>query len=174
MLSEIQLFNWNIIDFENQFGVVFSRETALMVEYNNSKSFHLLAIEWFKQTVVPNKRILSFIGTIDPQENNGGFAVLVLVNNGPIFDHFEIWDLNSNILQSGGLFPNGVPKYGGGPNPSVQGIVDKSYKDVTVTKFDNRIRVQGKIDISILWGLFELDVIDFDITIDLTTLKFVP
>lgn len=176
MLQEISLFNGNICDFEYRFGVCFSRETALMVEYNNFKSFHLLASEWVKQTVAPNKRILSFIATIDPQANDGGFAVVVLVNDASNFNHVEIWDYNSNVLQSGPIFPTGIPKYGGGPNPALQGIVDKSYKDVTVTKnpADNTIRIRGTIDISFLWGLFAIDLIDFDITINLTTLKFQP
>lgn len=175
MLSEILLFNGNICDFESKFGVCFSRETAVMVEYNNFKSFHLLASEWVKQTVAPNKRILSFIAAIDPQANDGGFAVVVLVNSGSNFDHFEIWDYNSNTLQSGSIFPEGVPKYGGGPTPSIA-FIQPSQHDVTVTKnpADNTIRVRGTIDVDVLWGLFRIDIGVFDVTIDLTTLKVQP
>ncbi|OGU38412.1 MAG: hypothetical protein A2X61_11480 [Ignavibacteria bacterium GWB2_35_12] len=81
--------------------------------------------------------------------------------------------MNSNVLTSGNV-SSGGPKYGGGPDPVTFGIVDSTQHDVTVTKSDNTIRIRGTNDISILWGLINIDTCTFDVTIDLTTLQPVP
>lgn len=172
MLPEISLINGNICDFESKYGISFARETGTINNFNGLVSFHLLSNEWVKKTVGVNKRIVSFIAGIDVNENVGGFGVIVFENNDANFINYEIWDLNSNILSQGNISVNG-PKYGGGPTPESLGIVNSTQHNVVISKdtTNNTIRIKGTNDISVLWGLINIDLCDFDVTVDLTTLK---
>ncbi len=172
MLQGILDFNGNICDFEKVYGVIFSRETATEAISNGFKSYHLIANEWVKAQVAPNKRIVSFLAGIDPVSNQGSFAILVVSILGNNFSGYEIWDINSNILATGSLSNDGL-KYGGGPNNQSYSFIDTTYHDVKVTKDDvnHTLRIRGVKDISIIWGLFDVDLCDFDVTISLETLQ---
>jgi hypothetical protein len=171
MLPEIAQMNGNICDFEKQFGVTFERRSATLAVSGELKSIVLQAIEWTKPEAETNKRIIGLVAGIDPSSSKCGIGAIFIVNSGSTITGFEIWDINSNVLDSGDISDDPI-RYGGGP-VGAEGIVDTTYHDVTVTKnqVNNTIRVQGTQDISVLWGLVDFDVCTFDITIDLNTMQ---
>lgn len=169
MLPEIALFNGNICDIEKQFGITFSWQSAAIAIDGTNKCLHIVPNEWTKTVVAPNKRIIGLIAGLIPSLNECGLAVIVYENSGTAYTGFEIWDIDSNVLQSGSI-PSGTPDYDNGPKPD---IFKSTVHDVTVSKdtVTGNIRITGTSDVSLLWGLIEFDTCTFDVTINPTTLQ---
>lgn len=145
MLPEIIQINGNICEFESRYGVTFSRGTAAIEESNGLKGLHLLVYEWVKQFAMPNKRIISLVAIVDPNSQNCAVATVVLVDNGANFTGYEIWDINSNVLDSGPIFSSPPT-----PGPGGEQIaINPSIHDITITTEGNKYRLRAKIDIDI-------------------------
>lgn len=162
MLPEISIINSYICDFESKYGVTFCRSTSAISESNGLKCLHILANEWVNEFVAPNKKAISLIAVVDPISNNFGIAMVVLNISPTAFIGYEIWDLNSNVIASGPVFPR--PPY-----PSLQGFrltIEPTVKNVTVTPEGNKFRVHGTVDLEIL-GVKKIDLFDFDVFIEI-------
>jgi len=181
MIPEIATINSHICDFEKQFNVTFSRENASICSYNGKIILHLYAYEWTNFTVDTDKRIVSLIAVIDPVALICGIAIVVLVNSGSAFTGYEIWDINSGVIDSGDVSTGGI-KYGGGPqncnDPDTQllgGFLKTTLHDVTITiniPSPHPIHVHGTLDVSIFWGLIDIDICEFDA--DITSIQINP
>lgn len=82
---------------------------------------------------------------------------------------FEVWDINSNVLQSSSIvFPDKPNNTG---TTSKMGVVEPSYHDTTVTDLGNgNIRIQTTRDVEFFWGLLSIDICSVDITINISQL----
>lgn len=166
MLPGIISLNDKICDLEKEFGVTFSRNFGKEVISGTLSTIALLAYEWVVPFVSTNKRIVGCVGVRDTTTSQGAMFAIVLVNSGSTFTGFEIWDINSTVLQtSTSVF---------GSNPTNTGVtnalsfIDTTYHDVTTTKLaDGYVRLQATVDVSFFWGIFDLDLMPIDITFQL-------
>lgn len=164
MLPEIATMNGNICNFERTFGVTFARGSAGVNWDQNLECLHFIAYEWTRPNVATNKRILSLIAGIDPSNNQGGFATIVLVNSGSTFTGYEIWDINSNVLATGNVSTSG-PNYAGDSSPQIlDSLVGTAHNvSVSLNTTNKTIRIQATLDVD--FGFFSIDVYQIDVTI---------
>jgi len=174
MLPEIAQINGNICDFEKVYGVTIDRETATLQTDNNMSSMFMLVNQWVIPTFYPNKRVVGLTTVTDLSTSKCGLGLFVMSFSGSVFTGYEVWDINKNVIDSGTISTKG-PVYDGGPQTQAE-IIRTTYKNVIITKdtTNNTFRVRATQNISFLWGLFDIDIADIDITFDATTLQPIP
>jgi len=110
---------------------------------------HLLPMEWVKNTISSNKRIIGLVAGLVPDEEKCGLALVLMINDGSSILGFEIIDYDETILNSGNISSDD-PKYDGGPKPDAI-MSPTQYIDLVVhDTSNNTIRIIGYNDISFL------------------------
>ncbi|MFA5511072.1 MAG: hypothetical protein WC313_01375 [Candidatus Kapaibacterium sp.] len=165
MLPEISIINNALSTVEQNYSVIFNRNTAVIAVDNNYRVLHLFVDTWIVPFISPQEQICSAVAVIAPDDSVQILPQIVVTNVGrTAFVGANILDASGNILQSVPIFSD-PPKPTDTLPPMI--LASPSIKDLNITvkqlpNGNTEVRVKYTADVSFFFGAVTYDLFKVD------------